>query len=121
MQRRDEIIIKKVLSEITISFDLMENCSLDAFLADEKLKRAICMTVINIGELVKNISDQARVAYKQIPWKELAGIRDITAHRYQTLRMEDVFYTVKRDFPVIKDELDRILESEIIETEPVSD
>ncbi|MFR5859654.1 MAG: HepT-like ribonuclease domain-containing protein [Clostridia bacterium] len=28
---------------------------------------------------------------RQIPWKELAGIRDITAHRYQTLRMEDVF------------------------------
>ena len=56
---------------------------------------------------------QARVNYGQIPWKELAGIRDITAHRYQTLRMEDVFYTVKQDFPLIKSDLEKILESEM--------
>ena len=112
MRHRDEVIIKKVLSEITISFELMGDYDLDAFLGDEKLKRAICMTVVNIGELVKNISEQARVNYGQIPWKELAGIRDITAHRYQTLRMEDVFYTVKQDFPLIKSDLEKILESE---------
>ena len=38
--------------------------------------------------------------------------RDITAHRYQTLRMEDVFYTVKADFPQIENQLKEILKSE---------
>ena len=31
---------------------------------------------------------------------------------YQTLLMEDVFYTVKQDFPLIKSDLEKILESE---------
>ncbi len=51
------------------------------------------MTVINIGELVKNITDETRKKYTKIPWKAIAGIRDIAAHKYQTLRMEDVYYT----------------------------
>ena len=38
--------------------------------------------------------------------------RDITAHRYQTLRMEDVFYTVKMDFPQIENQLKDILKAE---------
>ena len=53
MQHRDEIVIKKVISEIEIGLEMLGDTSLDVFLTDEKLKRALGMTVINIGELVK--------------------------------------------------------------------
>lgn len=109
MLHRDEIVIKKILSEISIAFELLGNSDLDMFLEDEKLKRAICMTLVNIGELVKNMSNEGRATYSHIPWKELAGIRDITAHRYQTLRMEDVFYTVRNDLSEIQNQLKGIL------------
>lgn len=46
--------------------------------------------------------------YPQIPWKAVAGMRDITAHKYQTLRMEDVYYTVQRDFVMLKKQLEEI-------------
>ncbi len=74
------------------------------------LKRAIGMTVINIGELVKTITEETRLQYPAVPWKAIAGMRDIAAHKYQTLRMEDVYYTVQRDFPELKDSISRILE-----------
>lgn len=48
MRRRDEIVIKKVLSEIEIGLEMLGDTDLDAFLGDEKLKRALGMTVINI-------------------------------------------------------------------------
>ena len=94
MQRKDIIILRKVLSEIGICFEMLGNASQDEFLIDEKLKRAVAMTVINIGELVKNITDDTRSTYRQVPWKQIAGMRDIAAHKYQTLRMEDVYNTV---------------------------
>ena len=53
MQRRDEIVIIKVISEIEIGLEMLGDTDLDAFLKDEKLKRALGMTVINIGELLK--------------------------------------------------------------------
>lgn len=68
MLHRDSIIIRKVLSEIKIAFEMMGETDLEHFLKDEKLKRAVCMTVVNIGELVKNISEQGRKEYAHIPW-----------------------------------------------------
>ncbi|MBO5569256.1 MAG: DUF86 domain-containing protein [Clostridia bacterium] len=109
MERRDRIILQKVLSEIGIAQEMMDSCTVEQFRQNEMLKRAVGMTVINIGELVKNLSDEARTAYAHIPWKAIAGFRDIAAHKYQTLRMEDVYETVITDFPSLKKQIEEIL------------
>ena len=109
MSRRDKVVLQKVISEINIGAEMIGDTTLEQFNADEKLKRAICMTVINIGELIKNITDDTRKRYSQIPWKAIAGMRDLTAHKYQTLKMEDVYDTVKIDFPELKVELEKVL------------
>ena len=63
------------------------------------------MTLINIGELVKNITPELREAHHEIPWRAISGMRDITAHKYQTLRMEDVYSTCMGDIPVFEKQL----------------
>ena len=109
MEHRDRVILQKVLSEIEIAQNMMGNCSLEQFEQNEMLKRAVSMTVINIGELVKNLSEETRLSNAQIPWKAIAGFRDIAAHKYQTLRMEDVYETVSVDFPALKEQIEKIL------------
>lgn len=37
-------------------------------------------------------------------------MRDLTAHKYQTLRMEDAYTTAKVDFPELKQELVKVLQ-----------
>ena len=98
MQHRDEIIIQKVPSELNLGSEMLGDASLESFLSNEMLKRAI-------GELIKNITPELRSDHPDIPWKAIAGMRDLTAHKYQTLRMEDVYYTVKNDFPNLKERL----------------
>ena len=115
MKHRDYTIIKKIISEIDVAFSLLGDMSLDEFQSDEKTKRAVCMTVINIGELVKNITDESRDKYKKLPWRVAAGFRDVAAHKYQTLQMGDVHSTVKEDFPVFSDQLKEIITNEIDE------
>ena len=112
MWRRDRIIFEKIISETDICTQMIAMVPLDDFLSDEKLKRACAMTVINIGELVKNITDETRIKYNHIPWKAIAGMRDIAAHAYQTLRMEDVYNTIITDLPELKRNLANILENE---------
>ena len=111
MERRDRTILQKVLREIEIAGEMMNGCSLEEFQGSELLMRAVGMTVINIGELVKNLSDQLRQTYRQVPWKEIAGFRNVAAHKYQTLRMDDVYETVMTDFPVLREQIERILEN----------
>ena len=109
MRHRDEVILHKVISEINIAHDMLGTTTLEEFISDEKLKRAVSMTVINIGELIKNITDDTRKEYPQIPWKAIAGMRDIAAHKYQTLRMEDVYNTAYTDFPILKEQLEKLI------------
>ena len=82
---------------------------LQSFLSDERTKRATCMTLINIGELVKNLTDEFKSSFKNIPWRGIAGMRDVTAHKYQTLKMGDVWFTLEKEIPFLKSELTIII------------
>ena len=110
MQHRDKIVLQKIISEIDVGTQLLGNNSLEAFLQNEMMKRAIGMTVINIGELIKNVTDEMRNAHPEVPWKQVAGFRDITAHKYQTLRMEDVYNTVHDEYQELVKKLCNIID-----------
>ncbi len=109
MQHRDQTILIKIMNEIDIALDMINGTEFSAFNENEVLKRAICMTVINIGELVKALTTDLRAEYKNIAWKSIAGFRDIAAHKYQTLHMQDVYFTVVNDFPQLKKDIEQIL------------
>ena len=109
MQHRDMILLQKIISELDIGIELLGDVTLDDFLDNELLKRALGMTTINVGELIKNVTGDLRKEHPEIPWKAIAGMRDITAHKYQTLRMEDVYNTIEQEFPVLKAQLEDIL------------
>ena len=108
MNNRDERILNKLFSEISVLKDMMEGVSREAFLSDERTSRAVCMTLINIGELVKNLTPELRETYPDISWRAISGMCDVTAHRYQTLRMEDVYSTCTEDIPVFEDQLKKL-------------
>lgn len=109
MTSRDRQICQKILSEADVIGALLNGFSLEKFQCDERTYRAACMTLINIGELVKNLTDETKGAYPQIPWRAISGMRDITAHRYQTLRREDVYDTCVTDIPALKGQGSEIL------------
>ena len=112
MQHRDKIILEKVIAEAEIGISMLSGTSFEDFEKDEVLKRAVAMTAINIGELIKSVTDEMRKEHPEVQWKAAAGLRDVAAHKYQTLRMDDVFNTAKEDFPVLKNQLESILKSE---------
>ena len=112
MQRRDKIILQKIISEIKVAFEMLGDISLENFLEDEKTKRAVSMTAINIGELVKGLTAEFRLENNQVAWKSVAGFRYVVAHKYETLRMEEVYDSVKNEFPALKLQIEKILESD---------
>ncbi len=108
MTWRDEQICSKILSEISVIRELLGDMTELDFLKDERTSRAVCMTLINIGELVKNITDALKNEHREIPWRAIAGMRDVTAHKYHTLRKEDVYHTCMQDIPVFEQQLNAL-------------
>ena len=48
-------------------------------------QNAILTPVTQIGELVKRLPIEFRKEYEEIPWKSIAGMRDIVVHNYDTI------------------------------------
>jgi len=115
MESRDRQVLDRILSETDLIADILSGHDVGSFLSDEKTKRAACMTLINIGELVKALSDDIRSVNVNVPWRAVAGLRDVTAHRYQTLRMEDIWETCQTDIPLFKEQITEMLSQEHFE------
>ena len=109
MDNRDSTVLKKISSELSIISDMITGYNCETFTNDEKTKRAVCMTLINIGELVKILPDNVKHNNPSIPWRSIAGLRDVTAHGYQTLRMDDIWETVTTDIPLLRTQINELL------------
>lgn len=109
MQHRDIIALKKIICEADFVIEMCLSIERAEFIEDEILKRAAAMSVINIGELVKNLTPEFRNKYDKVPWKAISGFRDIAAHKYGTLDMDIVYNTVKIDIPYLKNSIEEIL------------
>ncbi len=111
MDKKIIVILEKLIAEITVINDMINGLDKKQFMKDEKTQRAVAMTLINIGELVKLLPVEFRQNHDDVPWREAAGLRDVVAHKYQTIRMEDVWTTVKNDIPVFRGYINAILNS----------
>jgi len=72
--------------------------SIDDYLVDDSslmLLDSLCMQLIAIGEAVKKIDKETDKklfkVYSQIPWREVAGMRDILSHHYFDLNAEIIY------------------------------
>ena len=112
MQHRDIITLKKIVSEADFVIGMLSDVLQDEFSGNEILKRAAAMSVINIGELVKNLTPEFKNNFDKVPWKAISGFRDVAAHKYGTLDMNIVYNTVKTDIPYLKSSIEEILSKE---------
>jgi len=69
------------------------------FIEDEKTIFAVVRALEIVGEAVKNIPETVRKKYPKIPWKDMAGMRDILIHEYFEVNLEVLWNTATQDIP----------------------
>lgn len=80
------------------------------FIKDDKTIFAVIRAIEIIGEAVKHIPEDFRVKTPGIPWRDIAGMRDVLVHEYFGVDLETVWKTVKEDIHQIKPDMADILE-----------
>lgn len=70
-----------------------------AFLSDAKTQSAVLHQLLVLGEAAKRLSQGFRSGHPEIPWKNIAGMRDRLIHRYDDVDLQQVWRTVTLDIP----------------------
>jgi uncharacterized protein with HEPN domain len=109
MSKRDPELL---LEDVTVSIEKIEryihSITIVAFKADEKTVDAVVRNLEIIGEAVRQIPSVFKEKHSNVPWNQIAGLRNRIVHDYFGLDLEMIWYIVTSDLPELKKKIGEI-------------
>jgi uncharacterized protein with HEPN domain len=82
---------------------------------DEKTYDAVIYNLVILGEAAKQIPPSVRDRYPLVQWRKIAGLRDVSVHRYFGLDEDVLWDILQREIPPLLAQIDRIMDEEAYE------
>ena len=110
MKRDLRLFIEDIFENINLIENSTRNLSKNEFKSNKLVIDATIRRLEIIGEAVKNIPNDFRKKYPEVPWKKIAGLRDIIIHAYFNIDLDIMWDIIKEDLPDLKNKIKNILE-----------
>lgn len=94
--------LQDILDTIAEIENFTAGIEFEAFQANREKILAVVKLIEILGEAVKKIPDEVRNRYPEIPWKSIAGMRDILVHEYWGIDVNVIWATIQEGLPPLK-------------------
>ena len=98
MSRNQEALID-IISAIKLIAQYTEGITLATFAANIEKQDAILRRITIIGEATKRLTKDFRNQHPSIPWKEIAGMRDVITHDYNEVDLDEIWTVISENLP----------------------
>ena len=95
--------VERIADELRYIETATVKISREEFLCDETLQRALSMAILTIGECANRLSDEFKTLYDQIEWVQIIAVRNIAAHGYWQLDMQQIWQAIEEDIPSLSE------------------
>jgi len=112
MKKDNVVFLKHILDAINLIEDYLKDKEFQEFRNNHMLQDAVIREIEIIGEAAKNLSVDFKNKYSDIPWRQIAGMRDKLMHGYFGVDLDAVWDTATIDVPSLKERLEEILKKE---------
>jgi uncharacterized protein with HEPN domain len=100
---RDRESLIDIVESIKLIFRYVEGVNFEELATNIEKQDAILRRIIIIGEATKRLSIDFRSMHPNIPWKAIAGMRDVITHDYDEVDFDEVWMTVNENLPQLLD------------------
>ena len=107
-KRNQKFYLQDILDSISKIEEYTKNLSSEEFFNNPMVIDAVVRNLEIIGEATKNLSGETKSHYPDIPWKEMAGMRDKIIHEYFGVDLDIIWRTIKYRLPQLKKQLTNI-------------
>lgn len=108
MSKSIDILLGHIVGSIEGIESYLDGVSKEQFLVSEEKQDAVVRRLEVIGEAVKGIPEDFRQKHPEVPWRDIAGMRDNLIHEYFVVDLEEVWKTVTTDIIELKQKISTI-------------
>lgn len=109
MKKEPELFLNHILESIQLIEEYTEDKEIENFLRNKQLQDSVIRRIEIIGEAVKNLNTEIKDRYPDVPWKDIAGMRDVVVHGYFGVDPYIVWKVIERDIPHFKVQIEKII------------
>jgi len=110
--KKDGVFLRHIMESINAIESHMRGVTTDTFFASVLIQDAVIRRIEIIGEATKNLSAELKSKYPHIPWRSIAGMRDVLIHEYLGVDLKLVLDTATKKLPTLKKQIETILKLE---------
>jgi len=111
VRKDDSVYLRHVSDAIDRIEEYTGDLTYKGFLKNHLRQDAAIRQIEVIGEAVKKLSSGFKKGHPDIPWKDVAGMRDKLIHDYFGVDLDAVWDTIEKDIPQLRDKLRAIIET----------
>ena len=114
MRQRDRSSLHDILIAAELIDSFIKGVDREGFDESMLIQSAVVRQIEIISKAAKRLSDELRQQHSDIPWKQMAGMRDILIHAYDSIDPDEVWNAATRDFPKICSQIQEIINSLVL-------
>jgi len=111
MKKDPAIYLAHIHEAIKAILDFTHNTTEEEFYHSDLILSAVVRKFEIMGEAAKRIPDEIRQANPEIPWKQMAGFRDVLIHDYDGLNLSILWVTITLHLPELEKQIKSILDN----------